>query len=92
MGIKYSDIMMQVRRIKKKVNSIQGLRRMWGSDNLEHKMKKCIRILSYEFMRKHGLEYIFHSKIRLYKTHIKYRQKLIEGIENPIAFNHIKDY
>jgi hypothetical protein len=53
---------------------------MWGYDNLDHKIKKCIRILSYEFMRKHCLEYIFHSKVRNFKVHIKYRTKLIEGI------------
>ena len=31
-------------------------------------------------MRKHCLQYIFHSKVRNYGIHIKYRQKLIEGI------------
>lgn len=92
MEVKYSDIMMQVRRTKGKINSIQGLRKVWGSENLDHKIKKCIRILSYEFMRKHCLQYIFHSKVRKFKIHIKYRQKLIEGIENPVAFSNIKDY
>lgn len=92
MGVSYSDFMMQVRRAKKKINSIEGLKRMWGYDNLDHKIKKCIRILSYEFMRKNCLQYIFHSKVQNYKTHIKYRQKLIEGIENPASFSNIKDY
>lgn len=92
MGIQFADFMMQVRRMKKKVNSIEGLKKMWGADDLEHKVRKCIRILSYQFMRKHCLRYIFHSKVRNYGTHIKYRQKLIEGIENPVAFNHIKDF
>jgi hypothetical protein len=31
MGINFSDFMMQVRRAKKKVNSIESLRKMWGS-------------------------------------------------------------
>lgn len=92
LGVTFSEFMMQVRRIKKKVNSIESLRKMWGSDNLDHKIKKCIRILSYKFMRKHCLQYIFHSKVKNYGVHIKYRQKLIEGIENPAAFNHIKDF
>ena len=92
MGVQFSDFMMQVRRMKKKVNSIEGLKKMWGADNLDHKVRKCIRIMSYQFMRKHCLRYIFHSKVRNYGTHIKYRQKLIEGIENPVAFNHIKDF
>lgn len=65
---------------------------MWGYENLDHKIKKCIRILSYEFLRKHCLPYIFHSKVKNYKTNIKYRQKLIEGVENPASFSNIKDY
>ena len=92
MGIPFPDFMMLVRRTKKKVNSIEGLRKMWGSENLQHQIRKCIRILSYDFMRKHCLRYIFHSKVRNYGTHIKYRKRLIEGIENPVAFHHIKDY
>ena len=92
MGVSFPDFMMQVRRMKRKVNSIEGLKKMWGADNLDHKIRKCIRILSYQFMRKNCLQYIFHSKVRNYGTHIKYRQKLIEGIEDPVAFNHIKDY
>jgi|688.fasta_scaffold402010_1 hypothetical protein len=92
MGVSYSDFMMQVRRSKKKINSIEGLKRMWGYDNLDHKIKKCIRILSYEYMRKHCLQHVFNSKVRNHKVLIKYRNKLIEGIENPAAFNNIKDY
>jgi len=78
--------------MKNRINSIDGLRKMWGYDQLDNKFKKSIRILSYQFMRKHCLRYIFYSKVRNFGTHIKYRQKLIEGIKNPLAFNHIKDY
>ena len=79
-GVKYPDFLMHIRRLKKKVNSIDGLKKMWGAGNIDHKMKKCIRIISHIFMRKHCLPYIFHSKVRNYTTHIKYRAKLIEGI------------
>lgn len=92
MGITFADFMMHVRRTKKKVNSIESLRKMWGSENLDHQMRKCVRILSYDFMRKHCLRYIFHSKVRNFGTHIKYRKKLIEGISDPRNFTHIKDY
>lgn len=84
MGIKFSDLMINAKRLKKRVNSIEGLKRMWGCEDLDHKIKKCIRILSYYFMRKHCLKYIFHSKVRIYAQHIKYRKKIIEGIENPV--------
>lgn len=79
-GIPFPEFMMHVRKIKKKVNSIESLRNMWGSEDLSNPIRKCIRILSYEFMRKHCLVYIFHSKVRNYRTHVKYRSKLIEGI------------
>ena len=92
MGVNYSDLIMHVKRFRKKVNSIEGLKKMWGAGNLNHKVRRCIRILSYLFMRKQCLPYIFHSKVRNFGTHIKYRKKLIEGIENPDVFNHIKDY
>ena len=82
--------MINLRRLETKGNSIQTLKKMWGYENVNHKVKKCIRILSYVFMRKHSLNYIFNSKVKHYVTHIKYRRRLIEGIENPTAFNHIK--
>lgn len=92
MGVNYSDFLMHVKRFRKKVNSIDGLKKMWGAGNLNHKMRRCIRILSHIFMREHCLPYIFHSKVRNFGTHIKYRTKLIEGIQRPDEFNHIKDY
>lgn len=79
-SLNLSDFLIQIRKMKHRINSIDGLRKMWGSDQLDNKMKKCIRILSHEFMRKHCLRYIFYSKVRNFGTHIKYRQKLIEGI------------
>jgi len=79
-SLNLSDFLIQIRKMMHRINSIDGLRKMWGSDQLDNRMKKCIRILSHEFMRKHCLRYIFYSKVRNFGTHIKYRQKLIEGI------------
>lgn len=72
--------MVQVRKQKTKINSIADLRGLWGEDDKDSNMKKCFRVLSYEFMRKHCLMYIFHSRVKNYGTHIKYRGKIIEGI------------
>jgi len=83
LNINVPDFLIQIKKMKTKINSIEGLRKMWGSDNIENKSKKFIRIMSYQFMRKQCLRYIFHSKVKNFGTHIKYRQKLIEGIENP---------
>lgn len=92
LGLNLPEFLMEIRKMKNKINSIEGLRKMWGSDSLNNVFKKCTRILSYEFMRKQCLRYIFYSKVRNFGTHIKYRQKLIEGIENPLEFSHIKEY
>lgn len=47
MNFNLSDFLIFVKKMKSKINSIRGLKRMWGSDNLISKSKKCIRILSY---------------------------------------------
>jgi hypothetical protein len=51
-----------------------------------------MRILSKLFLRKYALQYIFNSRITNYSSHIKYRHKLLEGVDNPMEFNNIKDY
>ena len=91
-NVSESNLRMNMKRLELRGNSIQTLRKMWGSENMNNKGRKCIRILSYIFMRKYSLSYIFNSKVKNYRTHLKYRKKLIEGIENPISFNHIKEY
>ncbi len=63
----------------KHINSIADLRWLW-SDN---KYSEVVRILSYEFMRKHSLPYIFRSRIKNYLTHVKYREKFMEGLRRP---------
>jgi len=51
------------------INSIADLRWLWNGNEFS----EPIRILSYEFMRKHSLPYIFKSRIKNHLTHIKYR-------------------
>ena len=50
---------------------------MWGENEKDEKVKMCIRILSYHFMRKKCLPYIFNSRVKNYHTHIKYRKKIM---------------
>jgi len=92
MNISYPEIQMRVRKLKKKMGSIQTLRKMWGSENLENNMKKCFRILSFRFMREHCLDYIFSSKVKDVGVHVKYRRKIMEGIQNPVNFTFIKEF
>lgn len=70
------------------INSIADLRWLW-TDN---EFSGAVRMLSYEFMRKHSLPYIFRSRIKNYLTHIKYREKFMEGLRKPDSFRNIKDY
>jgi hypothetical protein len=43
-------------------------------------------------MRKHSLKYIFNSRIKNHITHVKYRNKLIDGLKTPESFTNIKDF
>ena len=68
--------MMQLKKFKKKVNSISYLKNMWGYLDEKNSIKKCVRIASYIFMRKYCLSYIFNSRVKNFGTHIKYKQKI----------------
>lgn len=87
-----SDLLNHIKKHKKEVNSIHYLKVMWGFENIEDPIFKCIRILSHIFMRKYCLSYIFNSRIKNYNTHIKYRKRMLEGIENPVEFTCIKQF
>lgn len=69
--------MMEVKNFKNKINTIHDLREMWGENDQESKVKKCVRILSFYFMRKKCIPYIFNSRVKNYHTHIKYRKKIM---------------
>lgn len=59
---------------------------MW----VDFKYARCMRILSNQFLRKYALQYIFNSRICNYTSHVKYRKRLQEAIEQPGTFRHIK--
>ena len=80
----YSDMM----EYKKTINTISDLRKLWT----EYKYAQCMRIVSCLFLRKYSLSYIFNSRICNFKSHIKYRQRLIEAVSDPHGFRHIKEY
>lgn len=67
---------MAVKNFKSKINTIHDLREMWGEDDKGDPLKKCIRILSYHFMRKKCLPYIFNSRVKNFHTHLKYKKKI----------------
>lgn len=51
-----------------------------------------MRVISNIFLKKSALGYIFNSKVANVQTHIKYRNKFLNSLKNPAAFDHIKDY
>lgn len=87
-SVTYSDIVGEFKHRKRNINTIEHLRDLW----LHSKYAPQMRILSKLFLRKYALQYIFNSRITNYSSHIKYRHKLLEGVDNPMEFNNIKDY
>lgn len=91
-GLSVNDLLKEVKKHKKQVNSINYLKLIWGHQNLEDPIFKCIRSLSYLFMRKHCLEYIFNSRVKNHSNHIKYLKRIMEGIQNSEDFTSIKQF
>ena len=89
-NLNITDLLIHIKKHKKEVNSINYLKEMWGNNDRQNPIYKCIRILSYIFMRKYCLSYIFNSRVKNYCTHIKYRKRIIKGIEDPELFTYIK--
>ena len=87
-----NDLLLHIKRHKKEVNSINYLKEMWGYQDRHNPILKCIRVLSYIFMRKHCLAYIFNSRVENFYKHIKYRYKIIESVSDPTAFTCMKEF
>ena len=82
------DFFEYINNSKLNINTIRDIRCMWTHGVFG----KAIRILSYQFLRKHALSYIFNSRVKNHSTHVKYRNKLMDGLRNPECFNNIKDF
>ena len=87
-GLNFTRFMERIRGVKKVINTIADLRRLWTDTELGRSM----RILSNHFFRRYSLHYIFNSRISNFDCHIKYRMSLWRALEAPHRFNHIKEY
>ncbi len=47
-------------------------------------------MLSYEYLQKHCLAKTFNSRIENYSIHLKYRERLLDGIKHPYEFTLLK--
>ena len=92
--ISYTSFLNFNKTIKHKLNSLIDLRKIWSSspEDPQHETKRCFRILSFKFMRKHCLHYIFDSRIKNLGSHIRYRKKVLDGMEKPAQLTNLKDY
>jgi hypothetical protein len=91
-GLSVNDLLLFIKRHKRQVNSISYLKLIWGHKDESNPITKCVRILSFIFLRKHCLAYIFNSRVKNYGTHIKYRGRIVAGLLNPEEFTCIKQF
>jgi hypothetical protein len=71
-GVPFEDFIGEMSEMKKTINTIADLRRLW----IDYKYSRCMRIISNLFFRKYSLNYIFNSRICNFRSHIKYRHRL----------------
>lgn len=90
LGIDYAIFMRNLKSIRPNLNTIAQLRAIWTDD--ENEYAQAWRILSFEYLRKHSLAYIFNSRVENYAKHIKYRYKIIESVKRPQAFTCMKEF
>ena len=74
--------------LNEKVRTISELRSFW----LDHPYSQIFRVFSEHFLRKYYCRHIFNSRILNYGVHLKYRNKLLESIQNPSSFTSLKDF
>ena len=83
-------------RVRKDVNYLNDLRRVWINKKNQGKYPKyrqCFRIISYIYMRTHGLSHIYNShRIKNKIAYAKCRKKFLEGMNNPHNLTNLKDY
>jgi hypothetical protein len=73
---------LELKNKKKGLNRIEDLRQLW----LDNPFSKEVRVMTQIFLRKHCLPWIFNSRIENLKHPIKYRYRIIEGVQKPEEF------
>jgi hypothetical protein len=78
----------ELKKKKKSINKISDLQKLW----LNEKFSKEFRVLTGIFLRKYCLSWVFNSRIKNIKYPIKYRCRIIEGVQKPEEFNFLKNF
>ena len=63
-------------KFKGKIYSISELRELWTLDSSS--LAKAFRIFSQEYLQKHALGHIYHSRVVNRAVHVKYRKRLLK--------------
>ena len=79
-----------IEKFMKHMYSMSDLRKLWLEDSNKH--AKLTRMISMNFLRKHSFQYIFNSRIKIYDRNLKYRRRIIQGVQNPQSFSILKDF
>lgn len=80
--------MKTVNHLKTRIHSISELRNLWIPEgSIYH---QAFRIISCDYLRKYCLERTFNSRVENFSIHLKYRQRLLEGIKTPEDFTALK--
>ena len=88
LALNEQEFMLAVEKHKGHIHSIAELRSLWTDDTPA--VSKAFRILSQQYLRRHCLAKTFNSRIENYSLHLKYRQRLLEGLEQPHNFTVLK--
>lgn len=88
LGVKEEEFQSVFQKFRGRIYTIMELKLLWLSEG--NQFHRAFRIISLEYLRKHSLNHVFNSRVINYKTHIKYRKKMYEILENPQEFNSIK--
>jgi len=73
--------MKMINGLKGRVHSISELRALWTPEgNIYH---QAFRMFSCEYLRKYCLQRTFNSRVENFTIHLKYRERLLEGLKSP---------
>jgi hypothetical protein len=84
----YDQLTNELKKKKKSINKISDLQKLWQGE----KFSREFRVLTGVFLRKYCLPWVFNSRIKNIKYPIKYRYRIIEGVEKPEEFIYLKNF
>ena len=88
LAVSEHEFMVAVEQARGRIHSIKELRSLWSEDG--HPFNKAFRVLSHQYLREHCMAKTFNSRIENYGVHLKYRQRLLEGLTDPSQFTVLK--